>query len=46
METIKNMLIELYVIMAQVEIEKKEKQQKEGIQAKKVVSGIITANLW
>lgn len=31
MGAINNMLIELYVIMAQVEIEKKEKQQKEGI---------------
>ena len=29
------MLIELYATMAQAEIEKKEKRQKEGIQAKK-----------
>lgn len=35
METINNMLIELYATMAQAEIEKKEKRQKEGIQAKK-----------
>ena len=35
METINNMLIELYATMAQTEIEKKEKRQKEGIQAKK-----------
>ena len=35
METINNMLIELYAAMAQAEIEKKEKRQKEGIQAKK-----------
>lgn len=34
-ETINNMLIELYATMAQAEIEKKEKRQKEGIQAKK-----------
>lgn len=31
METINNMLIELYATMAQAEIEKKEKRQKEGI---------------
>ena len=36
METINNMLIELYATMAQAEIEKKEKRQREGIQAKKV----------
>jgi DNA invertase Pin-like site-specific DNA recombinase len=36
METINNMLIELYAAMAQAEIEKKEKRQREGIQAKKV----------
>lgn len=35
METINNMLIELYATMAQAEMEKKEKRQKEGIQAKK-----------
>lgn len=35
METINNMLIEMYAVMAQVEIEKKEKRQREGIQAKK-----------
>ena len=34
-ETINNMLIELDATMAQAEIEKKEKRQKEGIQAKK-----------
>jgi len=34
-ETINNMLIELYATMAQAEIEKKEKRQREGIQAKK-----------
>ena len=35
METINNMLIELYATMAQAEIEKKEKRQAEGISAKK-----------
>lgn len=35
METINNMLIELYAAMAQAEIEKKEKRQREGIDAKK-----------
>lgn len=35
METINNMLIELYATMAQAEIEKKEKRQQEGIRAKK-----------
>ena len=35
METINNMLIELYATMAQAEIEKKEKRQQEGIKAKK-----------
>ena len=35
METINNMLIELYATMAQAEIEKKEKRQREGIQSKK-----------
>ncbi len=35
METINNMLIELYATMAQAEIEKKEKRQADGIAAKK-----------
>lgn len=35
METINNMLVELYAAMAQSEIEKKEKRQAEGIKAKK-----------
>lgn len=35
METINNMLIELYAAMAQAEVEKKEKRQREGIAAKK-----------
>ena len=35
-ETINNMLIELYAAMAQAEIEKKEKRQREGIEAKKL----------
>lgn len=35
METINNMMIELYASMAQAEIEKKEKRQREGIQAMK-----------
>ena len=35
METVNNMVIELYAAMAQSEIEKKEKRQREGIQAKK-----------
>jgi DNA invertase Pin-like site-specific DNA recombinase len=35
METINNMLIEMYAVFAQVEIEKKEKRQREGIDAKK-----------
>ena len=35
METINNMLIELYATLAQAEIEKKEKRQKEGIEEKK-----------
>ena len=33
METINNMLIELYATMAQAELEKKEKRQREGIEA-------------
>lgn len=36
METINNMLVELYAAMAQAEIEKKEKRQQEGIKAKKL----------
>lgn len=36
METINNMLIELYATMAQAEIQKKEKRQAEGIEAKKL----------
>ena len=35
METINNMMIELYASMAQAEIEKKEKRQRERIEAKK-----------
>ena len=35
METVNNMLIELYAAMAQAEIVKKEKRQREGIEAKK-----------
>ncbi len=35
METVNNMLVELYAAMAQAEIEKKEKRQREGIEAKK-----------
>ena len=35
METVNNMLIELYAAMAQAEIEKKEKRQREGIETKK-----------
>lgn len=35
LETVNNMLIELYAAMAQAEIEKKEKRQREGIDAKK-----------
>lgn len=34
-ETINNMLIEIYAVFAQAEIEKKEKRQKEGIAAMK-----------
>ena len=33
-ETINNMMIELYASMAQAEMEKKEKRQKEGMEAK------------
>ena len=35
METINNMLIEMFAVMAQSEIEKKEKRQREGIDSKK-----------
>lgn len=35
LETINNMLIELYATFAQTEIEKKEKRQREGIEAMK-----------
>ena len=35
METINNMMIELYASMAQAEVEKKEKRQREGIEAMK-----------
>lgn len=35
LETINNMLIEMYAAMAQAKMEKKEKRQQEGIQAKK-----------
>lgn len=36
LETINNMMLELYASMAEAEMEKKEKRQKEGIAAKKV----------
>ena len=35
LETINNMMLELYASMAQAEIEKKEKRQREGIEQKK-----------
>lgn len=35
LETINNMLLEMYANLAQAEIQKKEKRQREGIQAKK-----------
>ena len=35
LETINNMMIELYASIAQAEVEKKEKRQREGIEAKK-----------
>lgn len=35
LETINHLLIELYAAMAQAEIEKKQKRQREGIEAKK-----------
>ena len=34
LETINNMMLELYASMAQAELEKKEKRQKEGMEAK------------
>lgn len=34
--TINNMMIELYASMAQAEMEKKEKRQKEGMEAKRL----------
>ena len=36
METINNMMVELYVSMAEAELKKKEKRQREGIEAKKL----------
>lgn len=36
METINNLLIEVYAVFAEAEIEKKEKRQREGIEAKKI----------
>lgn len=36
LETINNMMLELYASMAQAELEKKEKRQREGIAAKKL----------
>lgn len=36
LETINNMMLELYASMAQAEIEKKEKRQREGIEMKKL----------
>lgn len=36
MDTINNLLIEVYAAMAQAEMEKKEKRQREGIQAMKM----------
>ncbi len=44
LETINNMMIELYASMAQAEIEKKEKRQREGIEAKKVVENGTTTD--
>jgi DNA invertase Pin-like site-specific DNA recombinase len=35
METVNNMLIEIYTVIAQAEVEKKEKRKREGIKAKK-----------
>ena len=34
-ETIQNMVIELYACLAQAEVEKKDKRQREGIEAMK-----------
>lgn len=36
LETINNMMLELYASMAQAEMEKKEKRQREGIEAKRL----------
>lgn len=36
MEAINNMLIEMYAVFAQLELEKKEKRQRDGITAKKL----------
>ena len=36
LETINNMMLELYASMAQAELEKKEKRQKEGMEAKRL----------
>lgn len=36
LETINNMMLELYASMAQAELEKKEKRQREGIETKKL----------
>lgn len=36
METVNNMLIEMFAVLAQTEIEKKEKRQREGMMAKKL----------
>ena len=48
-ETINNMMLELYASMAQAEIEKKEKRQREGIEMKKrlMISGCRSGlNVW
>ena len=36
LETINNMMLELYASMAEAELQKKEKRQREGIAAKKL----------
>lgn len=36
METINNLLIEVYAVFAEAELEKKEKRQREGIETKKL----------
>ena len=36
LETINNLMLELYASMAQAELEKKEKRQKEGMEAKRL----------